>query len=142
MPSRILFFLENIKLNNSNHITVHNKGVYKKTTFCRVVPHEGGNTGCYYIKESSSGIPVVRLDDEEIPGKVDFIKIDTEGSELYVLESAVELIKKDKPLINIEINGLSEKHFGYSERLILDFLTYLGYEQFDDDDTNPFFYCK
>ena len=141
-PESYSFFLENIKLNNSNHITVHNKGVYKKTTFCKVIPHAGGNTGCYYIKESSSGIPVVRLDDEEIKNKVDFIKIDTEGSELYVLEGAVELIKRDKPLINIETNGLSEKHFGYGECLIFDFLTYLGYEQFDDDRTNPFFYCK
>ena len=136
------FFLENLQLNNSNHINVYNKGVYNKTTFCKVIPHEGGNSGCFYIEESNEGIPVVRLDDEGIENRVDFLKIDTEGSELYVLEGAIELIKRDKPLINMETNGLSNKYFGYSETKIFGLLSYLGYERFDDDVNNPFFYHK
>jgi FkbM family methyltransferase len=135
-------FLNNLDLNNSTNIKVYNKGVYNKTTSCKVVAHEGGNSGCFYIQESNNGIPVVRIDDEQIQNKVDFIKIDTEGSELYVLEGAIQLIKRDKPLINLETNGLSSKYFGYSETKIFDLLTYLGYERFDDDNNNPFFYCK
>lgn len=66
----------------------------------KVVKH-GSNSGCYYIKEidnnnllNNDEINVVKLDDEKIETKVDFIKIDTEGSELFVLKGAIELIKK------------------------------------------------
>lgn len=140
------FFMQNILLNNSKNVTVHNKGAYNKTTRCTVVLHEGGNSGCYYIKEvtdDSSATAVVRLDDEFATNDtpVDFIKIDTEGSELYVLQGAREIIQKWKPLIQIETNGSALKYFGYPDELNFTFLEELGYTVFDTDGHNPFFYC-
>lgn len=139
------FFVKNIEVNNSNNITVYNKGVYNKTTKCIVVPHEGGNSGCYYIKEVTddiNSIDVIKLDDEfadnNIP--IDFIKIDTEGSELYVLEGALEIIKKWKPLIQIETNNSSMKYFGYDDSITIKFLTDIGYIIFDTNGYNPIFY--
>jgi len=138
------FFCENIQLNNCKNIQLFNKGVYNKTANCKVVKH-GDNSGCYYIKEcdkDESSIEVIRLDDLEYESPVDFIKIDTEGSELYVLEGASEIISRYKPLIQVETNECSSKYFGYNKSNIYEFLYSRGYKAFDDDGNNPLFYCK
>lgn len=139
------FFIENIALNNITNVTVYNKGAFNKSMHCTVVQHDGGNSGCYYIKECSpdivNSIEVVKLDDTQLPTPIDFIKIDTEGSELYVLEGAVNIIKRWKPLIQVETNSSSDKYFGYNKSKIFDFLSNFHYEAFDDDGNNPLFYC-
>lgn len=137
-------FTKNIQLNNITNITVYNKGVYNKTTDCVVNKH-GPNSGCYYIKEcekSEETTPVVKLDDVIYDKHVDFIKIDTEGSELFVLEGGYDLISRNKPLINIETNTCSDRYFGYSKDRIFEFLRSLDYKVFNDDGNNPLFYCK
>ncbi len=50
--------------------------------------------------------------DEVIPQdlKIDFIKIDVEGAELGVLQGAVQLLKKDKPIVVFEF-GLGASDF-------------------------------
>jgi len=138
------FFKKNVQLNNISNITVYNKGVYNKTTECIVAKH-GENSGCYYIKECDKcdgSIPVVKLDDLTIDKPVDFIKIDTEGSEFFVLEGAHNLILENKPLINLETNSCSDKYFGYNKERIFEFLKSLDYKVMNDDGSNPFFYCK
>jgi hypothetical protein len=47
--------------------------------------------------------------------------IDTEGSELFVLEGAYDLILENKPLINLETNQCSEMYFGYKKNVFLNF---------------------
>jgi FkbM family methyltransferase len=137
-------FKQSISRNNITNIEVHNKGVYHKTTDCKIVKH-GSNSGCYFIQEcekSADSIPVVRLDDLPIDQPVDFIKIDTEGSEYFVLQGASELISKYKPLINIETNTCSSQYFGYDKERIFEFLRALNYTVLDDDGNNPLFYCN
>lgn len=137
-------FKKNIHINNIKNVKIYNKGVYNKTTDCIIAKH-GSNSGCYYIKEcekSGETIPVIKLDDLTYDNPVDFIKIDTEGSELFVLEGAYNVISKNKPLINIETNGLSGRYFGYNKERIFEFLHALGYKIWDDDGNNPLFYCS
>ncbi|WP_167492269.1 FkbM family methyltransferase [Leptospira dzoumogneensis] len=57
-------------------------------------------------------IQISKLDSFHFP-KVDFIKIDTEGSEASVLRGAAGILKKFKPslLVEIDINRHSEKSF-------------------------------
>jgi hypothetical protein len=78
----------------------------------------------------------------EFDSPVDFLKIDTEGSELYVLEGAYDLLMKHKPLINIETNGHSNRFFGYDKEKIVEFLKSLEYKVWDDDGNNPLYYGK
>jgi len=140
------FFTENIKLNDVTNIKLYNKGVFNKTTTCKVVQHSGANSGCYYIKECDAAdmeaIEVIRLDDLNIIDPVDFIKIDTEGSELKVLEGSLNLINQFKPLIQLETNDTSEKYFGYKKESIFEFMKQNDYKIFDDDGNNPLFFRK
>jgi len=138
------FFLENMKNNNINNVKVFNKGVFNKSTTCNIVKH-GENSGCYYIAECDKhekSIDVVRLDDLEYDLPVDFIKIDTEGSEVFALEGAYNVIAKYKPLINLETNACSMKYFGYKKERIFEFLKALDYDVLDDDGNNPLFSHK
>lgn len=60
----------------------------------------GGGTS---LKYEEGGIRCQPLDKLDINKKIDFIKIDVEGFEKEVLLGGVELIKRDKPQIYIEI---------------------------------------
>jgi FkbM family methyltransferase len=135
------FFKANIALNNCSNISVVNKGAFNKNGFCTVTKH-GDNSGCYYIKECAeeeSGIEVVKLDDIDYPSPVDFIKIDTEGSELFVLEGAHSILSTDRPLVQVETNNCSSTYFGYEKDRIYEFMRSLGYTTIADDGNNPLF---
>ena len=100
----------------------------------------GRNSGCFHIEKSeNTNNKTIRLDELNINSKIDFIKIDTEGSELYVLEGAINTINKNKPLIQVETNKLSEINFNYDKSKIYNFLYNLGYVIYDDDNNDPIF---
>lgn len=67
-------------------------------------------------------VPCVRLDDIAFPGKVDFIKIDTEGAEVDVIDGALKTILTHKPRMLVEI------HSKENGRVIEAKLQELGYE--------------
>jgi FkbM family methyltransferase len=143
-PVSFNLFKQNIEINDIRNITLYNEGVYNKSMNCIITNH-GSNSGCYYITECEKGegtIPVIKLDDMTFDSPVDFMKIDTEGSELFVLEGAYELISENKPLINVETNGISDQYFGYNKERIFEYLKALDYKILNDDGNNPLFYCK
>jgi FkbM family methyltransferase len=79
-------------------------------------------------------IPTLRIDDFNFDN-VDLIHFDIEGFELFALKGAVETIKRCKPLIALELNGLAEK-FNHSDNDVTNFLSTLGYvrlSEVDDD---------
>lgn len=65
-------------------------------------------------------VETMTLDAWEMPGKVDLIKIDTEGHELEVLAGARETLIRDRPRLCIENHSV-----GLRERA-LEFLTSIG----------------
>lgn len=71
-----------------------------------------------------------RLDDLSLE-RVGFIKIDVEGHELEVLEGGVELIRRDKPSLIVEVE---ERHRNGSVAAVRELLGKLGYECFLFDD--------
>ncbi len=60
--------------------------------------------------------------------QVDFIKIDTEGWELYVLQGAKALIKKHRPVILMEFNEENMQQTQVNKEDIHQFLKEMGYE--------------
>ena len=75
--------------------------------------HQGvdpGNSGQNYVEEGS-GIEMVCLDDC-VNGPVDFIKIDVEGYEPFVLDGAKRIIEKYHPSILIEQTPALSDRYG------------------------------
>ena len=67
------------------------------------------------------------------PGRIDFIKIDIEGSELFALRGAVHTIEKFHPWVMVEINDSTYGMAGYSSAEIFEFFDQLGYTPYKLD---------
>lgn len=63
-------------------------------------------------------------------GRLDFIKIDIEGSELRFLEGASGSLRRFRPMLLLEINSTALATFGADPENVLRFLTDLGYRIF------------
>jgi FkbM family methyltransferase len=135
----------NIRLNSIKNAIVYPYGLFHKACKGEMIMHNGNNSGCYYFSpnndKETGETECKRLDDvcSDIIN-VDFMKIDVHGSELFVLEGARELLLKWKPFIQIETNEHSKNIYGIEKQTTLDFLFHLGYQYFDNDGLNPFFY--
>lgn len=58
--------------------------------------------------------------------EVDIIKIDVEGSELWVLQGAEKTIKKHQPMVQVELRESHCKKFNYKPNEIIDFMMSKG----------------
>lgn len=143
-PFNYDYLEKNIKLNNIQNVEINKCAIYEHNCKGDILKH-GSNSGCYYFKENEAGQISCESLDNEMKNKnienVDFLKIDTEGSELFILKGGLELIKKYKPFIQLECNGLSEKLYNIKEQEIREFLSNLGYIPFNIRHGNKFFYC-
>ena len=71
-----------------------------------------------------------RFDDwwsEKNKPHIDFIKIDTEGAELMILQGAQEFITLVKPILLIEIVSKNLEPYAYNQYDILNHLEIIGY---------------
>lgn len=74
------------------------------------------------IKESGKAIR------ELIKGKIDFIKIDVEGSEMRVLQGMTDLLEKYMPIMLIELNRRALNLAETSPEAVAKFLSDMGYK--------------
>lgn len=122
-----------IRSYNGNNINVHNVALSnKKGTASLYIPVVGDkqNTGHASIRNMTGKITAITVTlhtlDEYNFRDVSFIKIDVEGHELHVLEGAIDTIKREKPILFVEIE---QRHL--NEKRIADvfqFILNLGYE--------------
>lgn len=59
-------------------------------------------------------VEIRTLDSLDIKKKIDYIKIDTEGGEIDILNGARELINRDRPIISVEYGSPSYSVYGYT----------------------------
>ncbi|MFA6204487.1 MAG: FkbM family methyltransferase [Gallionella sp.] len=71
------------------------------------------SSGDSWVK-GAGDIPLKRLDDFDLQ-HVDFMKIDTEGHELFVLKGGEQTIRRCKPVIIVEQKPGHGKHFGIGD---------------------------
>lgn len=77
---------------------------------------------------TGSKIPIVRIDDMwRGDDRVAFLKIDVEGYEPDVIAGAMETLRRDRPVLLVEINAPILAQRGYTARDIIDPLESLGY---------------
>jgi FkbM family methyltransferase len=88
--------------------------------------YEEGHTGATHIDRQRAGlIPISKLDDFKLTG-VGYVKIDTEGFELNVLEGARETLIANKPIIIVEDKMHGVRHYGQKPYASIEFLESLG----------------
>jgi len=128
--------LLNIELNKSQTIKPFNFGLYDKET----------ELTFYYYPEGSGNASSANLAIERDPqtikckvttldtfanknkiAKIDFIKCDVEGSELFALKGGNTSIEKWKPIIFAEMLRKWSAKFGYHPNEIIEFLKNKGY---------------
>lgn len=81
-------------------------------------------------QKEAGTIPVSTLDREVVElglDKVDLIKMDIEGAELPALRGAESLLRRDHPVLIVEVQEETARAAGYTTADIFAFLTRLGY---------------
>jgi FkbM family methyltransferase len=71
-------------------------------------------------------VEMKRLDSFQIP-RVDLIKLDVQGYELFVLQGAQKLLEKSRPLMIVEFEDFQLKKFGYDSAVLFKHLKSIGY---------------
>jgi FkbM family methyltransferase len=98
------------------------------------IPEGGkGDAGSYGVvtdRTAATKAPAIRLDDyvrENRLARIDFLKMDIEGGEPFLLKGALETLKRDHPLIMAEVNRRALKDVGMSIQDYQSLLFGLGY---------------
>lgn len=88
-----------------------------------VIEHEPGNCGAHRIG-AGDDFPIYALDDHR--AQVDVIWLDVEGSELPALRGSAETLKRDHPMVIVELKGIG-RLYGYEDSEVHDYLDGFGY---------------
>lgn len=139
-PYQISFNLlnDNIKLNNITNVKTFNMGIGEKESdmnlnVCK--SHNGlhtlGKKPLRFDDIDQEIVKVTTIDsmfyDKNID--VDFIKIDTEGYEYFILLGGIKTIKKNKPLIQLEWNLVNMEQCEVNENMLNKLIEDLGYKK-------------
>ena len=128
---------ENENINNESINKVVNIGLYDKNDKLEFYYDKEGSGASSFanIREKADIKPIevdVRcLDDwarENDVTKVDFIKCDVEGAELFVYKGGREIIEQSKPIVFSEMLRKWSAKFGYTPNDIISFFKELGYK--------------
>ncbi len=88
-------------------------------------------------KEEVAAITVDEFVKKNSLSKIDFIRCDTEGSEMLILKGAKNTIETNKPSLLVEIHSNALKEvFNSSAKEVSDYLFGLGYHMFREDSGN------
>ncbi|WP_161805839.1 FkbM family methyltransferase [Pedobacter sp. Hv1] len=123
----------NIALNGFKNIEVHQIALSNKNeTISIVADVNSTNPGSFNLFDQNGDITVTcRIGDEIIiTEKVDFIKIDVEGYESFVIDGLMKTITKFKPKIIFEYDNNYHKKTGLPANYIFSKIEPLGYHFF------------
>ena len=129
------FLLKNIKINNLKNITANNFGLSnKKTTAVFYVnPHLSASASERKITDQNvKKVKVIlkKLDDYCLNKKIkriDLIKCDVEGAELFVLQGGIDTFEKLKPIFLIEMLRKWSVKYNYHPNDIIKLMKSLDY---------------
>jgi len=138
IPKTYSFLTQNIKLNNINNIEAFQFGLSneKKDLVFYFYPEGGVNASLANLSEREDveliNCHVEKLDDFVIENelKVDFIKCDVEGAELFAFKGGLETIKRDKPIVFTEMLRKWSAKFNYHPNEIMSMFYKIGYQCF------------
>jgi len=136
---------ENLIINNITNVNIYNTGIFnkqciEKLNICKThfgLNTFGNNLQRFKIEDSFTQECYMNTLDNLFENiKVDFIKIDTEGCECNILEGAINIIKKYKPIILLEYNSENLQQFNKTFddlNTIISSLNYYIHKKYNDD---------
>lgn len=131
VPQNFEALIANIALNDFKNIVVKNIALgIANETFTIKADKNSNNPGTYNLFDKQGDVSIeCRIGDEVVldKEKIDFIKIDVEGYESFVIEGLIKTIKKHKPIIIFEYDKSYHQKTGLSEDYIFSMLKELGY---------------
>lgn len=134
---------ENLRLNGLTNVTLVRMGLGAQASRVmmevRTPSNRGGNRISPLNGYGSTEVNIERLDDvEEIRAwpRIDLIKIDVEGYELNVLMGAEGILRREKPVLFIEIDDNNLRDQGHSAETLMQFLRKVGYRNMIHATTN------
>jgi len=135
------YLIKNIKINQLKNIISKNIGLSNKnsTVSFFVNPEHSGSASEKKITDKNiNRIKVIlkKLDDYCVENKIDridLIKCDVEGAELFVLEGGKNVFQKFKPILLVEILRKWAKKYNYHPNDIIDFMNTYNYLCFTID---------
>jgi len=128
-----------VRDNGVTNVTLHTQALGEDTRDTFVILHErngGHNHLSHYDKNPRTNIKNLgrrttpceqRTLDSYAFEDVDFVKIDVEGYELFVLQGAEQTLENNRPLLQLEIVENQCRKFDYTPDDILDWLRALDY---------------
>ena len=124
--------VKNIRTNNIKNVKVYNFGLSnenQKHNFHSNINYPGNGSIKKLQPKLKTNKKMIKFikGDNLIKNKIDFIKIDTEGSELLVLKGLEKTIKKYKPVILCEILNKWTHVFNINPNEIILYLHNFGY---------------
>lgn len=140
MKKTLEFFKENIALNGLENVRPYNLGFWKEDAVLEFNYYEdttgGTSIGDLFGRADVQKVPcTVRMLDhfvqEEQVDRIDFIKIDIEGAELFALQGGEAALRQHKPKLFVEMLRKWAAKFGYHPNDIIRFMQGLGYQCFD-----------
>ena len=135
-PSSFRLLNDNIKLNNIKNVKTFNTAISNKggsAILNTCINHNGlhtlGGNVCRFTDIKPIEISTTTLDSffYDTDTKVDFIKIDTEGYEYYILQGGIKTINKYKPIIQLEWNKYNLIQCNVTEEMLDNIITELDY---------------
>lgn len=129
-PSTAEKFRANLSINLdlANRVILHTAALSDHSGSTNMTVTDDGNCGCNRI-EGEGPISVTTID--EFCGnmkRLDFVKIDVEGTEIAVLNGARDTILRCRPNLMIEVNESTLRHYGRSSSDLISWLKDAGYK--------------
>lgn len=141
IPKTFGYLKKNILLNKTENVKALNFGLSDKNgelTFY-YYPETSGNASLKNVSRHRKPQKIVckvkKLDDfiKENNVKIDFIKCDVEGAEFFVLKGGLNTIKRDQPILFLEMLRKWSIPFNYHPNDIINLLTNVGYQCYTID---------
>lgn len=121
-------FKLNVNNFNLKNVNVHDCGLGNKEDLVSLNFRPTKTFSTHVDPTSTSGNIKIKTLDSFNFENVDFIKIDTEGYETFIVQGGIETIKKYKPVILYE-RKLHSLRYNQEKNSVLDFLKEYGYKE-------------
>ena len=142
-PHPKIFKVLGLNTESKRNIEIHNFGASNKNGNNTMVENNlnmGGSRLTKNKKNTNLNVALKKLDDFCKEHKnITLLKIDTEGHELEVLEGAIDIIKKNKPIIIFE---QQKSDFTDGSSSMINFLININYSSFGIILKGPSFGCQ